>query len=221
MPEIGLYEAMRTLRAVRRLKPDPIPDDVLRRVLEAATWAPSGGNRQPWRIIAVKDPERKRRLGDHYRKRWEVFSKSYRAAFPADVPPEVRKRNERMLAASDYLTEHFGESPVIAIFCFDPKGLAVTDANLQRVSVVGGGSIYPAVQNLLLACRAEGLGCVLTTILCADEPQVKELLEIPDAWESRRGADRPSCGPGRTAPSRAAQSTNSPTSIRGGCGPRT
>jgi nitroreductase len=182
MPEIGLYEAMRTLRAVRRLKPDPIPDDVLRRVLEAATWAPSGGNRQPWRIIAVKDPERKRRLGDHYRERWEVFSKSYRAAFSADAPPEVRKPNERMLAAANYLSEHFGESPVIAIFCFDPKGLAVTDANLQRVSVVGGGSIYPAVENLLLACRAEGLGCVLTTILCADEPQVKELLEIPDAW---------------------------------------
>jgi nitroreductase len=182
MPEIGLYEAMRTLRAVRRLKPDPIPDDILRRVLEAATWAPSGGNRQPWRIIAVKDPERKRRLGDLYRERWNVFSKSYRASFSAEVSPEVRKRNERMLAAADYLVAHFGESPVIAIFCFNPKDLAVTDANLQRVSVVGGGSIYPAVENLLLACRAEGLGCVLTTLLCADEPQVKELLAIPDPW---------------------------------------
>jgi nitroreductase len=181
MAEIGVYEAMRTLRAVRRLKPDPIPDDVLRRVLEAATWAPTGGNRQPWRIVVVKDPERKRRLGELYDERWNFASKMYRATL-ADMPPEVRQSQERMLAAADHLGAHFGESPVIAIFCFNPKELAVTDSNLERVSVVGGGSIYTAVENLLLACRVEGLGCVLTTILCMVESQVKDLLAIPEPW---------------------------------------
>src|SRR3990170_6460 len=113
---MGLYAAMSTLRAVRRLRPDPIPDDVLRRVLEAATWAPTGGNRQPWRIIVVKDP--------------------------------VRKKSDRVVRAGTYLATHFHEIPVIAIFCFDPTQLAITDAKLDRVSVVGGGSIYPAVENL-------------------------------------------------------------------------
>ena len=80
------------------------------------------------------------------------------------------------------LRQHFGETPVIAIFCFNPKQMAITDAKQNRPSVVGGGSVYPSVENLLIACRAEGLGCVLTTLLCEVEPQVKELLAIPEGW---------------------------------------
>lgn len=182
MAEMGLYEAMRTLRAVRRLKPDPIPDQVLHRVLEAATWAPTGGNRQPWRIIIVKDRARKQRLGQLYSERWAGFSKMYRGAIPSDMAAEARKRMERTLDAGDYLAAHFGDTPVIAIFCFNPKEMAITDARLGRVSVVGGGSVYPSVENFLLACRAEGLGCVLTTLLCEAEPQVRELLAIPEPW---------------------------------------
>ena len=68
------------------------------------------------------------------------------------------------------------------VFCFNPKNMAITDAKLDRPSVVGGASIYPAVENLLLACRAEGLGCVLTTLLCMSEPEVRELFEIPQPW---------------------------------------
>ena len=75
-----------------------------------------------------------------------------------------------------------GEVPVVAVFCFHPERHTITDAELGRPSVVGGASVYPAVQNLLLACRAEGLGCVLTTLLCAREPEVRELLEIPEPW---------------------------------------
>ncbi len=182
MAEMGIYEAMRTLRAVRRLRPDPIPDDVLNRVLEAATWAPTGGNRQPWRIIVVKDRARKERLGSMYAERWAAFSKIYRGAIPASVSAEARRRTERTLDAGDYLAAHFGDAPAIAIFCFNPKEMAITDAKLDRVSVVGGGSVYTAVENLLLACRAEGLGCVLTTLLCEFEPQIRELLAIPQGW---------------------------------------
>jgi nitroreductase len=182
MAEMGIYEAMGTLRAVRRLRPDPIPEDVLHRVLEAATWAPTGGNVQPWRIIAVKDPALKEPLGQLYNERWIAYSKNYRTAIPAGASPQARARAERTLAAGDYLGAHFGQTPVIAVFCFNPKNMAITDAKQERVSVVGGGSVYPAVENLLLACRAEGLGCVLTTLLCECEPEVRKLLAIPDPW---------------------------------------
>jgi nitroreductase len=181
MAEIGLYEAMRTLRAVRRLRPDPIPDDVLHRVLEAAAWAPTGGNRQPWRVIVVKDSARKKGLGALYADRWAVFAKMYRSRL-ADLPAAAREKTQRMLGAGDHLGAHFGEAPIILVFCFNPKEMAITDAKLARVSVVGGASIYTAVENLLLACRAEGLGCVLTTLLCECEPQVRELLAIPEPW---------------------------------------
>ncbi len=87
MAEIGLYEAMRTLRAVRRLRPNPIPGDVLHRVLEAATWAPTGGNRQPWRVIVVKERGRKARLGALYADRWAVFAQMY----PGLSTPDPRR----------------------------------------------------------------------------------------------------------------------------------
>src|SRR6267154_5635064 len=126
MAEMGIYETMRTLRAVRRLRPDAIPDDVIRRVLEAATWAPTGGNVQPWRIVAVKDRALKEPLGKLYAERWAAYSKQYRGNIPASVAPEVRARAERTLAAGDYLAAHFGASPGVAIFCFNPKNMAST-----------------------------------------------------------------------------------------------
>ena len=172
-----LYQAASTLRAVRKLRPDPIPEAMLRRVLKAATWAPSGGNRQPWRVIAVRDPAIKQRFAELYRPRWSAYTKSYRPQFDT-LPASF----QGAITAGDYLAEHLHETPVVAVFCFDPGGLAITDAELDRPSVVGGGSLYPAVQNLLLACRAEGLGCVLTTLLCAEEQAVRELLDIPHPW---------------------------------------
>jgi nitroreductase len=86
------------------------------------------------------------------------------------------------LDAGNYLAEHMHEAPLIAVFCFNPKLMAITDSDLDRPSVVGGGSVYPAVQNFLLACRNEGLGCVITTLLCYEEAAVKELLGMPEDW---------------------------------------
>ena len=177
----ALYELMRTQRAIRRLKPDPIPEDVLGRVMQAAAWAPTGGNRQPWRIVMVHDRARKERMGELYTARWDAFTKIYRKRF-VDAPEEQRQKEERTIAAGDHLAAHFGDCPVIAVVCFNPKFMAVTDAGQDRVSVVGGGSVYTAVQNLMLACRAEGVGCVLTTLLCMDEPVVRELLAIDADW---------------------------------------
>lgn len=172
---------MSTLRAVRRLRPDPVPDDVLHRVLDAARYAPTGGNRQPWRMVIVRKAEPKKRLAELYAKTWAAYATFHRGLLQ-DVPREVQTRQEKMLAAGDHLSAHFAETPVLVVFCFNPKDMAITDAKLDRPSVVGGGSVYPAVQNLLLACRAEGLGCVLTTLLCQHEDEVRDLLGIPDPW---------------------------------------
>lgn len=181
MSDISLYDAMRTTRAVRRLRPDPIPDAVLRRVLEAATFAPSGGNRQAWRIIVVRDAALKEELAKRQRKYWSAYAAAGRATSNA-LPEKSRERTLKALAAGDYLAEHFHELPAVLVVCFDPRGVMITDAALGRVSVVGGASIYPAVQNLLLACRAEGLGCVLTTLLCAAEAEIRPLLALPEPW---------------------------------------
>jgi nitroreductase/alkylhydroperoxidase family enzyme len=176
-----LYEAASTTRAVRRLRPDPIPEPVLRRVLRAASWAPSGGNLQPWHVIAVRDPARKKGLAELYRGLWSDYA-TQRRALLAKLPDAVRTPAEKALGSGDHLARHLQDAPVIATFCFHPERLTITDAELGRPSVVGGASLYPAVQNLLLACRAEGLGSVLTTLLCSREKQVRELLEIPEPW---------------------------------------
>ena len=110
---------------------------------------------------------------------------SIRPASTDDLPTIedlLRSVSLPLFGAGDFLAEHFAEAPVVAVFCFNPKNMAITDAKLDRISVVGGASIYPAVENLLLACRAEGLGCVLTTLLCEREPEVREILAIPEPW---------------------------------------
>lgn len=179
--DADLYEMMSTLRAVRRLRADPIEDDVLQRILQAAAWAPTGGNVQPWRVVVVKSPDGRRALGDLYRPEWAKYGAGARRGLDR-LSGDARAKQERMLAAADHLGEHFGDAPVILVFCFNPEIMAITDADLPRPSVVGGGSVYPAVQNAMLACRAEGVGCTLTTLLCFQEEAVRELLEIPDPW---------------------------------------
>ena len=181
MSTTNFYETISTLRAVRKLKPDPIPNETLVKVLQAATFAPSGGNRQPWRIIAVADSDKKKTLADLYKPLWYEYRKGYEKGGDKHNPETISKE-ERSLIAGDYLADHFADSPVICVFCFHPGLMAITDSGQPRPSVVGGGSVYPAVQNLLLAARKEGLGCVLTTLLCIAEPAVKELLSIPDKW---------------------------------------
>ena len=178
---IDLYEAMSTLRAVRRLRPDPLPNDVLQRILQAAAFAPSGGNVQPWRVVVVQDAERRKALGDLYRPEWHRYGAGARRVLDS-LHGEARAKQERMLTSADHLGEHFGEAPVILVFCFNPAHMAITDADLGRPSVVGGGSVYPAVQNTMLACRAEGVGCTLTTLLCFREAEIRELLDIPEDW---------------------------------------
>ena len=178
---IDLFEAMSTLRAVRRMRSDPIPDDVLKNVLRAATWAPNGGNRQPWRFLVVRDAAKKTALRDLYLPHWNTYETAHLPTLEKLPEPE-RSKMKTNYATARHLAEHIHEAPVIVVFCVYIPDLAITDAKLDRPCIVGGGSIYPAVQNLMLACRAYGLGTTLTTLLCLEEPKVKKLLGIPDKW---------------------------------------
>lgn len=176
-----MYEMMSTLRAVRRLRTDPIAPDVLERVLQAACWAPTGGNQQPWRVIVLTDPDVKQGMADIYRPEWQEYVVKFLARYE-DQPEEVAAPWRRVAKSGDYLADHLHEAPAILVFIANPKFMAITDQHLDRVSMVGGGSVYPAVQNAMLACRAEGLGCTLTTLHCQREEAVMELLGIPDGW---------------------------------------
>ena len=178
---MDLYDTMSTLRAVRRLRADPIPDDVLERVLQAACWSPTGGNQQPWRVIVVRDAEKKQALKDLYSPEWDTYIDGFMKRI-AGLPEAELNKWKKIGSAGDYLSDHLHEAPAILLFCANPKMMAITDAKLDRISMVGGGSVYPAVQNAMLACVKEGLGCTLTTLHCLREAEVKELFDIPDPW---------------------------------------
>jgi nitroreductase len=180
-PTRDIYQAMSTLRAVRRLRPDPIPDETLERILQAAAWAPSGGNVQPWRVVVVRDAATRSALGKLYKPQWEKYSAEVRQSLDT-LSDEARVKSERMFAAADHLGNHLGDAPAILVFCFNPDRMEITDAGMDRASVVGGGCVYPAVQNAMLACCAEAIGCVLTTLLCYEETAIKSLLDIPEDW---------------------------------------
>jgi nitroreductase len=160
-----------TTGTCRFYRPDPIPDDVLARVLDAARFAPTGGNRQGVRFIVVRDAAKRRRLQELYLPLWEQYVARVTSRSGAPTPT--------LLANADDFAHHLAEVPAMIVVCAHLGDLMATDRHLERLSIVGGASVYPAVQNLLLAARAEGLGTALTTLLCALEPQVKELLGIP------------------------------------------
>ncbi len=169
---MDLRAVLETAGTCRFYRPDPVPDDVLRRVLDATRWAPTGGNRQGVRVVAVRDPALRRRLAGLYLPLWEQYVSRATSRPGAPLP--------RLLANADHFARHLAGVPVLLVVCARIGDLLATDRHLERLSVVGGASIYPAVQNLLLAARAEGLGTALTTLLCAVEPEVKALLDIPD-----------------------------------------
>ena len=133
-----IYDAMNSLRAIRRLRPDPIDTATLDRIYQAATWAPTGGNVQPWRLVAVTDPSKKQALQDLYAPRWKGYSATYRERME-HLGDEAKARAELTLDAGDHLAANLGQVPVIAVFCFNPSIMAITDSEQPRTTVVGGG----------------------------------------------------------------------------------
>lgn len=172
-----LQRVLESAGTCRRYRPDPVPGAVLRRVLDAARYAPSGGNRQPVRFVVVREPATRRRLQELYRERWEAY-----AAPHLDAARKAGAAVPKLLAGADHFARHLADVPVLILVCFRVADVLATDLGLGRLSVVGGASIYPAVQNLLLKARDEGLGAALTTLVCADEPLLRSLLAIPEEF---------------------------------------
>jgi nitroreductase len=176
-----LYALLSTTRSIRRISDAPVSEEVLLRIMQAAVWAPSGGNRQPWRIIAVRDRVIKEKIGRLYATEWEQYVEYNVAKFDGQ-PPAVVAQVREAYSGGTRLAETLAEVPVLAMFVHDPSALYVTDADLGRHPVVGGASLYPAVQNFLLAARAEGLGGVLTTLVCNRETELRDILKFPTGW---------------------------------------
>lgn len=178
---MSFTDVISTTRSIRRIKPDPVPADMLERVLQAAVWAPSGGNRQPWRMVVVRDHGVKKKLRDLYVDEWATYVE-FNMANVKNAAQEVQDRTAAALAPGTALADTLDQVPVIVMFVHDARLIYVTDDKLGRTSVVGGASLYPAVQNLLTAARAEGLGGVLTTLVCRREPEVQAILGLPENW---------------------------------------
>jgi nitroreductase len=177
---VELYEAMRCAPTTRRFGTDPVPSETLRRVLENARFGPSGGNRQGWRVVAVQDADSRRALRDLYQPHWRAYMEHTGGAAALADPDQADTRRARAVRRADEFAERMHEVPLHLVVCARLGDLAIVDAGLDRPSIVGGASIYPFVQNILLGLRAEGLGAALTTILARAELEVKQLLQIPD-----------------------------------------
>ena len=189
MPDIGLFEAIYSARSIRRLKPNPVPEELITAVLDAAIRAPSGGNAQSWAFVVVRDPDQRRQLGAIYRKASDIAEAVYAAR---GRPPNLTERQfARLMTSGAHLWQHMAEATVLLIPCSRRPALPPRDALPPAMAArwedeaayadrIRGASVYPAVQNIILACRALGLGTVITTnhIRCEDE--VKALLGIPE-----------------------------------------
>jgi nitroreductase len=170
---MDVFEVMSTARAIRRFKPDPVPDEVLRRCLEAATWSPSGGNSQPWRFVVLRSPEARTLLGETYRRAWDENKGNYGVS--GDEGPDDTSPRARMARSMLHFVNRFEEIPLYVLFCLKRRGI-------RQPALAEGGSIYPAMQNFALAARAEGLGTVVTTFFLGAETELRELVGIPDDW---------------------------------------
>jgi len=163
---LPLLEGIRTARAIRRLRPDPVPRSLIRKVCEAGTFAPSGGNRQPWVFVAVDDVDKRRWIADRYR---PIFESYIRPAIERAERENFPDRLRRNMRASLHLAEHLHETPVLLFIAGWKRG---RDNQLQ--------ALFPCAQNVLLACRAVGLGASFTTMHRAFGEECDRMLGLPE-----------------------------------------
>lgn len=180
----NLFDVMYSAGAIRRFRSDPVPDEIITKVLDAAIRAPSGSNAQSWLFIVVKDAEQRRKLGAIYKKASDILMKLYAGAARPEHIDE--KKYQRFMSAVAHLFEHMGDAPVLMVPCLRASmwagGAKLPDDIKQKMAGsvrIAGSSIYPAVQNIILACRAYGLGTVLTTIHAFFEDEVRAILSLP------------------------------------------
>ena len=191
MAAIDLFEAMYTARAMRRFKPDPVPDEIIDKILDAAIRAPSPTNAQSWVFMVVKDSEKRRRLAAIYAKAGHSIEPAVSHLFKdTGGAARIDESTMKILKSAMHLWDHLNDAPVLIIPCLKPTPPAWEGAGLGPEAIKGmkalsprmdGAGIYPAVQNIILACRAFGLGTVLTNMHAIFEDECKAVLEIPAA----------------------------------------
>jgi nitroreductase len=187
---VELYDVMRTTPATRAFTDEPVDDAVLYRMLDHARFAPSGGNRQGWRVIVLRDQATRVRIRELYQLGWREYTEHVRRGLVPFAPrehgrwpgPAIDLAAARQTPAPNEFADTLEHVPVLLLIVAELGALATVDNGLDRQSIVGGASIYPFCHNLLLAARNEGLGGVLTSVLVRQEPAVRELLGIPDGF---------------------------------------
>jgi nitroreductase len=185
---VDLYEVMRTTPATRVFTDEAVPDAVVHRILDHARFAPSGGNRQGWRVVVLRDPAIRRRIRELYGLGWREYMAHVDAGLVPFAPgehgrwngPAVDLEAARRVPRPNDFADSLDTVPVLLLLIAHLGSLACIDNGLDRQSIVGGGSIYPFGHNILLAARNEGLGGVLTSALVRQEPTVRKLIGIPD-----------------------------------------
>jgi len=179
---MDLDEALRTTFSCRDFTADPLPDSALTEILERARFAPSGGNRQGWKVILVRDASTRAKLAkltEFGAKRYIAQQKNGENPWNTIDPPRVDAATIERTEPMPRLIEPVLRAPVILVICVDLKVVASTDQDLDRVGIISGASIYPFAWNILLAARGRGYAGTITTLAVAQEPKVKELFGLP------------------------------------------
>ena len=180
-----LYDVMRTTFAARQFTDDPVPDADVYRILDNARFAPSGGNRQGWRVIVVRDAETRAALPDLIRpamQRYRAQVQAGEAPWNTVNPTKLSEKEIAATAVPEAMIQALTQAPVLLFVFLDLSVVASFDQDLARVGVISGASVYPFVWNILLAARNEGYGGTPTTFAAAREDDLKKLLGVPDAY---------------------------------------
>ena len=178
-----LHDVMRTTFAAREFTDDPIDDETLYRILDNARFAPSGGNRQGWRVIVIRDRAKRAALVDLIRPTMQRYFAQAAAGenpFNTIVPTKVDAAQVAAANLPGGMIERMVDAPVLLLIAVDLRVVASFDSALPRVGVISGASIYPFVWNILLAARNEGLGGTLTTFLAPAEQEARKMFGLPD-----------------------------------------
>ncbi|TNF89142.1 MAG: nitroreductase family protein [Gammaproteobacteria bacterium] len=182
---MDLYDVMRTTFAAREFTDDPVPDAVLHKILDNARFAPSGGNRQGWRVVVVRDPATRDALPDLIRptmKRYIAQVRAGEAPWNTINPTSLSEEQIEATEVPDAMIGALTQAPVLLFVFLDLAVAASFDQHLDRVGVISGGSVYPFVWNILLSARNEGYGGTPTTFAAAKEAELKALLGVPEQY---------------------------------------
>jgi len=180
---VDLYDGLMTTRAIRRYTDEPVTDEEIERILAAAVQAPSGGNIQPYQFLVVTAPDKRRAIGAIYKRAYDRYEPAVQKLVPPFKDDAARQAHERSWAASRHLADTIGSVSAMVLVLMPRISMSVVDEDGPMDVGSTYASVYPAVQNLVLAARSLGIGTVLTTVYRIHEDEVRAVCEIPDRYE--------------------------------------